>query len=951
MCSGASLPAQTVQNIKYTLADGLPSNIIYKTLIDKRGFLWIATENGVARFDGKKFTNYTTKEGLLDNEVFDMALDGEGAIWVIPFRGKACRYNQLTDKFEGDTELPYFKNATAPVPFRIKTTNSGLMFAGTLSATYFKIKDSLIKVNNNASIIKIGEPVNVYEYAPEKYLLLTWNGYVQVENYTVLYNTYKPLFLTNGAFNCEVLNNEIFWTQKNTILVYTCNSNGAVTFARQKQYPFVIAKQIITGGSVYLQSASGNTYKVNPATLEIIEEVYNVGAARTILKDYEGNLWVSTIASGLIKVQQKRISAFENTTLQQNITAIYKNKYFYLGTNAGDVLQFDGNYGIKNITNKAMAPADAIVRKVFALKNGVYAAVQNGSYWFDANGTIKQSYFGQNNRSTKAAAVLNDSMLVMGTHAQVVTYNFLTNKVVDSVKRRAVALNVNLNKNIYIGSNEGLYIWQGKNNIQSLANLSKALSYRVNTICTTPDNLTWVGLATDTLVVLQNNAIVGKIALTKNIRGNICKSLFSTSTGEIWLGTNEGLHRINYTYNKAFNYQVTFFGVQDGLTGAQINDIFIDSNTVYVATNNGISFLDRSLKIPANDIVTYITSVSVNGEKIKIEDKYQFNYSQNNITIAFSGVDLTGFIPVFEYRLNKGPWQQAEIIDLKNLSPDNYIVEIRSVKRDGSASAKTTTVRFAIKAPFWKKPLFWVFAGLTILALVFGFFSWRNRQKQARALEKITTEKRIAELEMQALKAQINPHFVFNCLNSIKSLIYDKDLAQADTYLDKFSDLMRATIDNSDAAIINLNTELQYLENYLQLEQLRFEKLFTYTIICDSTIQKATTFVPAMLLQPYVENAIRHGVRHLKNKQGQIQITANINGQFLVLAIADNGVGRTQAAVLKAKSHVEYQSKGMGISERRAELFGITQQVIDKTEAGNSTGTTIILQVPLTLKP
>jgi LytS/YehU family sensor histidine kinase len=125
----------------------------------------------------------------------------------------------------------------------------------------------------------------------------------------------------------------------------------------------------------------------------------------------------------------------------------------------------------------------------------------------------------------------------------------------------------------------------------------------------------------------------------------------------------------------------------------------------------------------------------------------------------------------------------------------------------------------------------------------------------------------MTELEMQALKAQINPHFVFNCLNSIKGFIYDKDYQQADKYLDKFSELMRSTIDNSDAAIISLKDEILYLDNYLLLEKLRFEEQFEYRIFIDPSLDKENIYVPAMLLQPYVENAIRHGIRFLKNKR------------------------------------------------------------------------------------
>ena len=227
----------------------------------------------------------------------------------------------------------------------------------------------------------------------------------------------------------------------------------------------------------------------------------------------------------------------------------------------------------------------------------------------------------------------------------------------------------------------------------------------------------------------------------------------------------------------------------------------------------------------------------------------------------------------------------------------------------------------------------------------------RNRQKRKAAVEKVITEKKLTELEMQALKAQINPHFVFNCLNSIKGFIFEKDFKQADKYLDKFSDLMRSTIDNSDASIISLQSEMNYLDNYLQLEKLRFEEKFDYRIEVDKDINKEKIFVPAMLLQPYVENAIRHGMRFLENKKGHINISASTENNYLICKIDDNGIGREKAAALKSKMHIEYQSRGMNISRRRAELYKIEQEVVDKKDAdGNSTGTTIIVKIPLDFK-
>ena len=149
-----------------------------------------------------------------------------------------------------------------------------------------------------------------------------------------------------------------------------------------------------------------------------------------------------------------------------------------------------------------------------------------------------------------------------------------------------------------------------------------------------------------------------------------------------------------------------------------------------------------------------------------------------------------------------------------------------------------------------------------------------------------------------------------------------------------------------------MQEEINYLDNYLQLEKLRFDDKFEYFISVGSGIDSKTIFVPAMLLQPYVENAIRHGIRHLQNKMGKIDITIKKETVSLICEIEDNGIGREKGVALRNEMHTEYQSRGMQLSKRRAELYGIEQEIVDKKdEAGVATGTIIILTIPLDMKP
>lgn len=956
MISKASF-SQSTQTIFYTTKDGLPSSSIYKCVLDSHGFLWIATDNGIAKFDGKNFKTYSTAQGLPDNEITDIFIDSNQRIWVTPFRRTAAYYNPVKDRFENeetDTELKKVE---------LGNTNRGsvLQFGG--MAFCNNLRDFFIYKNGKATVYKgfmdikkSGTPEKIIEFSRDKYMLLSPDSArVFIKNKFV-----KSFSLGNNTFFSEYFNGVLYISSEDKIRKYAVDAEGNMTLMLEKKLPFLIRIFCRAGKNLAVTTYNRTTYPVDTATLELKDPLlYNI-AVRNVLEDKNGSTWIASIDRGLIKIQQKRISSFtiSDKTLNDEITQSFNalaiiNKKIVVGNNYGEMLVYDGVYDIKRRAISNEKNMDGVVRKIVDLNDKIYVACQTGSFLVDKKSlTIIKRFEKQQNASSKAALLLNDSVILLGNHSTAQLYNFKTEKIIEQRVKRVTALGVNQSKTIYVGSNDGLYRWD-KDSLFYFGKTYSSLSYRVNTICSTADNLLWVGLGSDSLLVLNNDKLVKSIALGDIIPGNVCKSLYSNKPGVIWLGTNKGLNKIQYSFTLGqLSFYNTSFGLSDGLIGEQVNDITIYKDTVYVATTGGISYLPANLNLPVADITTFITRVSINGADTLVMKNYTLDYGQKDISISFSGADLTGYYPLFEYRINDGSWQKTDKNNIElRLASGKYDIQIRGMKRDGSASSQTETLSFYIKTPFWESGVFWTIVVISFFIISFFVLETRNKQKRKAAVAKVITEKKLTELEMQALKAQINPHFVFNCLNSIKGFIFDRDYAQADKYLDKFSDLMRSTIDNSDAAIISLQNEISYLDNYLQLEKLRFEDKFNYHIEVAAGIDKEQYFVPAMLLQPYVENAIRHGMRFLENRKGQININVYKENNFLVCEIDDNGIGREKAAALKSKMHVEYQSRGMSISKRRAELYNIEQEVTDKKdENGNATGTTITVKIPLNFK-
>ena len=248
-----------------------------------------------------------------------------------------------------------------------------------------------------------------------------------------------------------------------------------------------------------------------------------------------------------------------------------------------------------------------------------------------------------------------------------------------------------------------------------------------------------------------------------------------------------------------------------------------------------------------------------------------------------------------------------------------------------------------------------------ILLFLLGVFVFRTlllKRKNERLrlvkdfeLQQMENEKKQIELEMQALRAQMNPHFIFNCLSSINRFILKNDSKIASNYLTRFSRLMRMVLNNSQKSLISLDDELEMLELYLEMERLRFRNSFDYGITFLNTVDSDNVFIPPLLLQPFCENAIWHGLMN-KEGQGRLDIELNLDNNILSCVIRDNGVGREKAEELKSKTAEKEKSMGLKITTERLALLNREKglhtfyEIEDlKDENGNGIGTKVNLKI------
>lgn len=459
--------------------------------------------------------------------------------------------------------------------------------------------------------------------------------------------------------------------------------------------------------------------------------------------------------------------------------------------------------------------------------------------------------------------------------------------------------------------------------------------------------------------------VVGKMNLTdKGIDGSI-DFLAADSNGDVWSYTDQELLKIN-----AESLELSTFNFQYGLKNLDFYHLsFLPSGELLFGGRNEIVLanpaeLHRNRELP----VPYITEIKVLNQPYPYHALFggkvlNLNHRQNFFSVGFSAQAFTlGSKTRFRYRLkNFDDWVEAgarRFANYTNVPGGNYVFQLQAANNEGSWNNALLEIPVVIATIWWAT---WWFRGIVLLAIggiVYAIYMYRVRQIRRKSRLKAEYEKRMAQAEMSALLAQMNPHFLFNCLNSIDSYIVKNESKKASEYLNNFARLIRLILQHSRSDYISLADELEALDLYLQMEGLRFDRCFDYEIQVDEALRTSSIMIPPMLIQPYLENAIWHGLRHLDKGvcEGKILIQITREADQIRCVVEDNGIGRARSAALKAgkSGHHHKKSMGMQITRDRIELINKLRNVDARMEIidlhdnnGQATGTRVILTIPV----
>ena len=939
----------------YDISDGLAGSTVYCITQDKEGFIWLGTETGVSRFDGTHFRTFTTRDGLPDVEVLDMYGDSRGRVWMAPFRRSICYY------YKGRIYNQENDSLLRTMHFRGNIENFAEDRAGNILV---QEATALHLVTSKGGSREI-DSINGHPIAGCHGISRSLDGNFLVQDKDSLYSMKEGgfRFLYGMPYVNEMHSSNFTKLSPRVAVWRQTNGLGAIrslTTGQVRTFPFHyenyrhVSYTVLADTLVCSNESNGTTeYTFDPS----FERKFlpGVEVSRTF-RDDDGNTWFTTIGQGIYRLNS---AEFRNLTLD---LPLYKGcsvsfiKRFgnelVVGTNRNSVFR----YRLPGMTGQAVEELSPLERKRIVYID----SLRWGSFIYGYDFSLEEQARGRAERSIglniKSAMMKNDSVLLIASSVGAFSIDINKLRVIDTVWKERTTTLFYHRDTTYIGTLNGLYRLTGGSRVEWLGKDIPFLRKRIAAIVESSDGVLWIASYDDAgLIGMKEGRVVRTIDQNDGLTSDICRTL-TLQNDHLWVGTDKGLNRIDVCDR---DQPITQYSADDGLGSNVINTVFVDSPRVYVGTPVGLTYFDQT-KVNSNSgcRLAWLDISSSGQSRIRDSAHLQLSYTGNNIHFEYAGISYKSAGKMqYQYRLlgldTAWRYTRQTFLDYPTLPSGEYTLQIVAINKSGVRS-RPLSIHFEVVTPFWKTV--WFLAGVFLASLSFTWIAVSVRIKiiRTRQQEEKMLARRISEMEHMALQAQMNPHFIFNCLNSIQQYIFDKDIFAANKYITGFSRLIRSTLHNSSKSLIPLGDEINYLANYLSLEQLRFKEKMDYFIQVAPELDIRNVLIPPMLVQPYVENSMRHGLRHKTDGKGIIKIMIGPAENGLTIVIEDNGIGRQKAARYKTPEHIEYQSRGMSLTAERIGLMnklygeGIGVEVTDLLDdEGRPAGTRVKMNFPL----
>ncbi len=921
----------------YSTEEGLPQTQVTSFCQDDDGYLWVGTLGGLAKFNGSDFTTLSPEDGLLNNRI--KSLDCyDGIIWVGHDGGVSRIENGKISNIRF-TGLNKSRNVSQIIKFRDKIIVSSDRNGG------------VFEIVNNTS-----KPIEIPSFEGFKR-----NDVKSVRSVAVLgeylylatkVGVLKTKDLKTFTFQKGVKQSSYYGAEANESVIYFISKNDGVYYLNPKSEEVIhfdtteIGQNLSGGeldgtGTLWVFSRDALMTVSNNKVKHFVNEVSGLPVNNSIYRifsDHYGNIWMGLDGKGMFRFPGEQFKYFDRTT--GHFSDLFLNGFeaqdgsFYFGTLDAGV--------IKQSRNGEKTKIDVGYPLIWAAQEDV-----DGLNWFgtvvsmvslDQNDNVKVYTVedGLPGKKITAFHKVGPREMYIGGSAGISLYKegIITNLTAnDTVNVGTVRDFIRLGEKLIISSNLGLFQYEnGK--LSSFGNVED-VCYSIEL-----DNFGNIWYGTESGLFRLKNERKVRFELRKNPGSNFI-NFINHKDGKLYVGSNNGLFIV--TNLNGAEPKVKRYGLSEGLVNLEtnLNSGFFDrKGSFWFGTAMGLMRFrsdaeGNSMAPPRFTIKSILLnyenfdySVYSELDENGFPEHLSLPYSKNNLIFELDGISLSNHKGLnYQFYLEGlnddwSPLTSNATITFTSLQAGEYLLRMRCVDIDGRISEEIA-VPFTIRPAFYQT---WWFIGLCaigIAGLVILFFRFRLRRvNEANEKERLEFKSRLLSLEQQSMNASMNRHFVFNSLNSIQYFINTQDRISANKYLTNFAKLIRKNLDTAtvDGNMITLDEELERIELYLSLESMRFKDRFNYEINADD-IELDAMLIPAMILQPFVENSIIHGILPNLEKKGLISIDVEQKNGFLLISIEDNGVGVSQSITNKVDMEGDHRSKGMEITSKRIDLI------------------------------
>jgi ligand-binding sensor domain-containing protein len=969
--------SQTPSYYHYTSSEGLASSTVYNIIQDRKGFIWFATVNGISKFDGKRFTTFRTKDGLNSNSIISLAEGNKGEIFIGNYEqginvlrnGKIENYCNkingksfalsylLIDASRNDEQKIYAFRSWGNINVIEEKTSKGLS-----GYNIFLNPQHLIKLeklpNNEIIALTTG---GLFNFKKDTFSKLNIEGLPDTETYCLSSGDSGSYILGTKGMIYSIKNKHVDRRYKINL---KADDNDVTAILKDKN------------NNIWFSIMNRGFYLIPEGTEKIIDIGSKLELQNTLvnyyMEDREGNIWISTFGKGVYCLNNLYLKSYneKDGLSNNNVYSLAKEKSgkLIIGTFNGLNILENGRFNqIKSYSEKTLTD---YIYEIKNIKNEFYVSVTFGGVE-----TIKTSYKGINFYmfSSLSFCKTNNGYFLFGTGVNKVIvqreiplkknsyFNFYVFKDSVCINRINIIFE-DTQKNIWIGTSLGLCRITNFDPNFGKEGLKKYFFYnnpilnsKVNSIIQVDKSNIWFACEKG---IARFNLKNGLITNYYNIKENDLSSstsIVKDNKKRIWIGNMKGLYLFD-------GKNIKYLNRQTGLPSDEVYSLCFDStkNMLYIGTSNGISFLDINAfdnYIPkAMDLK--IVSIRAGDSVYTSFKNLVFKPEQHHVYIDFKALSFSSPGSVkYKYNLN-GEWVETDhdFLDFISLKSGRYDLQIMA-KSQNTDWGKPYVLSFNV-LPRFVETIWFHLLIISILVCLFVFvIIWRLKMNNKKVKNELALSERINELKHQALSAMMNPHFIFNALNSVQYLVNSQRNEEANDYIAIMAKLIRKNLDTAGNGFILLSEEINRLTLYLDLEKLRFQERFSYEIISGIDVDPLRIMIPNMIIQPFVENTLWHGIINSGNK-GKITVSFSfqdveidsILSRSIIIKVTDNGIGINAAKKNKIEGHI---SKGIQIIEERLRLLSAKMDLpqpimLDdlSNRDSNSHGTEVIISLP-----